>query len=304
MFAIEVKNLEKQYQSKKVLKGINLTVNKGDIFGFLGRNGAGKSTFIHILTGITQKSKGNFEILGESDHNLDLIKKKIGVMPDTSNLYQHMKALDFLKYMAELKEDKRNRQGLIDLLNQVGLFNVEKQKIKSFSFGMKKKISIAQALLGNPELIFLDEPTSGLDPESGIEIQKLLLKLKNEGKTIFLTSHNLNEIEKVCDQVAIMNEGRIVKIGTVEKLTRSAKESIQIHIRTSPLINKQQFNKLFPTSLDLQAKYIKQHQNFSIIELNDEEIIPTIVERLGTNHFKIYEVRIENQTLEDVFMNV
>ena len=220
MYAIEVKNLEKQYQSKKVLKGINLTVNKGDVFGFLGRNGAGKSTFIHILTGITQKSKGNFEILGESDQNLDVIKKKIGVMPDTSNLYQHMKTLDFLKYMAGLKDDKRNRQGLIDLLNQVGLFNVEKQKIKSFSFGMKKKISMAQALLGNPELIFLDEPTSGLDPESSIEIQELILRLKNEGKTIFLTSHNLNEIERICDQVAIMNEGRIVKIGTVEQLKK------------------------------------------------------------------------------------
>lgn len=300
MYAIEVTGLKKTYTSKDVLKGLNLKIKSGEIFGFLGRNGAGKSTFIHILTGITQKTSGSFSILGETDQNLDLIKQKIGVMPDTSNLYQHMKAIEFLKYMASLKGDKRSTKELKALLEKVGLHNVDKQKIKSFSFGMKKKISIAQALLGDPELIFLDEPTSGLDPESGIEIQNLVLTLKEEGKTIFLTSHNLGEIEKICDTVAIMTEGTIAKVGTVAQLKRDTKESIQVHVRTSPSITKEHVNHLHATSVD----FIKQAQGFTILELKDEESIPELISSLTKNNFKVYEVKIETKTLEDVFMAV
>lgn len=300
MYAIEVTGLKKTYSSKEVLKDLNLKVKSGEIFGFLGRNGAGKSTFIHILTGITQKTNGSFSILGEPDQNLDSIKQKIGVMPDTSNLYQHMKAIDFLKYMAALKGDKRSTKELKVLLEKVGLHNVDKQKIKSFSFGMKKKISIAQALLGDPELIFLDEPTSGLDPESGIEIQNLVLTLKEEGKTIFLTSHNLGEIEKICDTVAIMTEGSIAKVGTVDQLKRDTKESIQIHVRTSPSITKEHVDHLHATSAD----FIKNAQGFTILELKDEESIPELISSLTQNNFKVYEVKIETKTLEDVFMAV
>jgi len=300
MYAIEVSDLKKTYTSKEVLKGLDLKVKSGEIFGFLGRNGAGKSTFIHILTGITQKTSGSFKVLGEPDQNLDSIKRKIGVMPDTSNLYQHMKAIDFLKYMAALKGDKRSTKELKALLEKVGLYNVDKQKIKSFSFGMKKKISIAQALLGAPELIFLDEPTSGLDPESGIEIQNLILTLKEEGKTIFLTSHNLGEIEKICDTVAIMTEGAIAKVGTVDQLKRETKESIQVHVRTSPSITKDYMNHLHAIS----AEFIKYAQGFTVLELKDEESIPTLISTLTQDKFKIYEVKIETKTLEDVFMAV
>lgn len=300
MYAIEVSDLKKTYTSKEVLKGLDLKVKSGEIFGFLGRNGAGKSTFIHILTGITQKTSGSFKVLGEPDQNLDSIKRKIGVMPDTSNLYQHMKAIDFLKYMAALKGDKRSTKELKALLEKVGLYNVDKQKIKSFSFGMKKKISIAQALLGAPELIFLDEPTSGLDPESGIEIQNLILTLKEEGKTIFLTSHNLGEIEKICDTVAIMTEGAIAKVGTVDQLKRETKESIQVHVRTSPSITKDYMNHLHAIS----AEFIKYAQGFTVLELKDEESIPALISTLTQDKFKIYEVKIETKTLEDVFMAV
>jgi ABC-2 type transport system ATP-binding protein len=301
MKAIEVKSLTKVYSTKTVLKGIDFSVNKGEIFGFLGRNGAGKSTFIHTLTGITNKTSGEFSILGHNDTEIDQIKKIIGVMPDTSNLYQYMKAIDFMKYMGGIKGDGRSRKEYIQLLNDVGLFNVEKQKIKSFSFGMKKKISISQALLGNPELIFLDEPTSGLDPESSIEIQQLILKLKNMGKTIFLTSHNLGEIEKICDRVAIMNEGEIVKIGTIDELKHNSNESVRFAIRTKPVINQQSLKNLFQ-SLNHSIRFIKQQQNFTILELDNEETIPKLVELLAANQINTYEMKIEKQSLEDVFM--
>ncbi|MDM5292011.1 ABC transporter ATP-binding protein [Peribacillus simplex] len=300
MKAIEVKDLKKEYSTKEILRGIDFSVNKGEVFGFLGRNGAGKSTFIHILTGITNKTSGSFSILGQNDTEMDQIKKKIGVMPDTSNLYQYMNSVNFLKYMGGIKGDSRSRKEYIELLNKVGLFNVEKQKIKSFSFGMKKKISIAQALLGNPDLIFLDEPTSGLDPESSIEIEQLILKLKSLGKTIFLTSHNLDEIERICDRVAIMNEGKIVKIGTINELKNDTNKSIQLAIRTIPFLNPQSLKSLLQSSI----RYIKQQQDFTILELDNEESIPELVELLTANQVKIYEMKIEKQSLQDVFMAV
>lgn len=300
MLAIEVNDLHKRYAVNDVLKGIQLRVTQGEIFGFLGRNGAGKSTFIHILTGITQPTSGSFSILGETHHQMERIKQKIGVMPDTSNLYQHMKALEFLKYMAALKGDTRSTAELSQLLEQVGLHHVEKQKIKSFSFGMKKKISIAQALLGNPELIFLDEPTSGLDPESAILIQQLILTLKEQGKTIFLTSHNLTEIEKICDTVAIMTDGMIAKVGTVEQLKHTAKETIHVHLRTNPSLDAMRLQECGITDV----QFIKHDQAVSVIEVNEEEVIPLLIERLTAQRVKIYEVKIEVTSLEDVFMAV
>lgn len=300
MLAIEVNDLHKRYAVNDVLKGIQLHVTQGEIFGFLGRNGAGKSTFIHILTGITQPTSGSFSILGETHHQMERIKQKIGVMPDTSNLYQHMKALEFLKYMAALKGDTRSTAELSQLLEQVGLHHVEKQKIKSFSFGMKKKISIAQALLGNPELIFLDEPTSGLDPESAILIQQLILTLKEQGKTIFLTSHNLTEIEKTCDTVAIMTDGMIAKVGTVAQLKHTAKETIHVHLRTNPSLDAMRLQECGITDV----QFIKHDQAVSVIEVNEEEVIPLLIERLTAQRVKIYEVKIEVTSLEDVFMAV
>lgn len=206
MNVIEVNHLTKNYGAAEVLKGIQLTVREGEVFGFVGHNGSGKSTFIHTLTGIANKTSGSFEILGTPDVQLNQIKTRIGVMPDVSNLYHHMKGINFLKYMGSLVGDQRSGEEYEELLKDVVLQGAGNKKIKSYSFGMKKKISIAQALLGDPELIILDEPTSGLDPESAIEIRKMMSRLQDEGKTIFLTSHNLDEIDKISDRVGILSE--------------------------------------------------------------------------------------------------
>ncbi|WP_394679518.1 ATP-binding cassette domain-containing protein [uncultured Exiguobacterium sp.] len=296
MKAIEVKGLKKSFGAKEVLREVNLTVERGEIFGFLGRNGAGKSTFIQIMTGITQATGGTVALLGESADRLDAIKQRIGVMPDTSNLYHDMTARAFLNYMAGLSGVRITKREIGRLLEQVGLSGTERQKIGSFSFGMKKKISIAQALTGNPELLFLDEPTSGLDPESAIDIQRLLLALKAEGKTIFLTSHNLNEIEKMCDRVAIMAEGRIVRFGTVASLQESMRQEIQIRIRTVP--------RLEPSHLPAYVRLLSQTDDCTQLDLSTEEDIPELLVMLAKQDVKVYEVQIERQSLEEIFLAV
>lgn len=296
MKAIEVKGLKKSFGAKEVLREVNLTVERGEIFGFLGRNGAGKSTFIQIMTGITQATGGTVALLGESADRLDAIKQRIGVMPDTSNLYHDMTARAFLNYMAGLSGVRITKQEVGRLLEQVGLSGTERQKIGSFSFGMKKKISIAQALTGNPELLFLDEPTSGLDPESAIDIQRLLLALKADGKTIFLTSHNLNEIEKMCDRVAIMAEGRIVRYGTVASLQEAMRQEIQIRIRTVP--------RLEPSHLPAYARLLSQTDDCTQLDLSTEEDIPELLVMLAKQDVQVYEVQIERQSLEEIFLAV
>ncbi|MGX9807872.1 ATP-binding cassette domain-containing protein [Exiguobacterium acetylicum] len=296
MNAIEVRGLTKSFDAKEVLREVNLTVEQGEIFGFLGRNGAGKSTLIQILTGITQASAGTVSLLGEPADRLDAIKRRIGVMPDTSNLYHEMTARAFLEYMAGLSGIHVSKNEVLELLGRVGLSGTERQKIGSFSFGMKKKISIAQALVGNPELLFLDEPTSGLDPESAIDIQRLLFALKADGKTIFLTSHNLNEIEKICDRVAIMAEGRIVRCGTVASLQEAIGQEVQIRIRTVP--------QLEPSHLPNDVHELSQTDEHTRLNLPTEEDIPELLVMLAKQDIKVYEVHIERQSLEEIFLAV
>ncbi len=171
MFAIETKDLSKSFGKTTVVKGINLQVQTGEVLGFLGRNGAGKSTFINMLTGIIRPTSGSFSLLG-IDGPSDHVKKRIGVMPDYSSLYGNLTAKKHLKYLAGVSGKTVTNQQCIDVLRSVGLEEHANQKAVKFSIVMKKKLGIAQAIIHDPDLIFLDEPTSGLDAESTIEIQQ------------------------------------------------------------------------------------------------------------------------------------
>lgn len=303
MEVINVQNLTKNFGSSHVLKGINLAVNKGEIFGFVGRNGAGKSTLINALTGIINKSSGSFSILGVPDHELDKVKHRVGVMPDVSNLYQHMKGLHFLKYMGRLMGDRRTILELGELMEGLGLKGAENKKIKSYSFGMKKKICIAQALLGEPELIILDEPTSGLDPESAIVVQKLISHLQKTGKTIFLTSHNLDEIDKISNRIAIMRGGVIKAIGTPRELKQTTKDSIRLSVRTKPSIGPSHLEEIKKT-YGVNVNYIQSKNEYTYLNLSSEEDLPKFSSALIESGIHLYEIRVEEQSLEDVFITI
>lgn len=302
MEILQTKQLTKNYGATPILKGIDLTIHQGEIFGFVGHNGAGKSTFIHTLTGILHKSSGTFNILGASDQQMNQIKPDIGVMPDITNLYNHMKGIQFLRYMGKLTGDKRSRDEYETLMEEVGLENVTKKKIKTYSFGMKKKISIAQALLGNPSFIILDEPTSGLDPESAIHIRRLIKRLQKQGKTILLTSHNLDEIDKISDRVGILSDGVINKLGTPEYLKKDIEAGCRISIRTKPALPEAAVQRL-SSKLDISLSYLKEEDAYTQVQIGSEEDIPLLSRELAASDFLIYELKIASRSLEDVFMN-
>lgn len=303
MTAIKINQLTKTYGKTAVLKGVTLEIYPGEVFGFVGHNGAGKSTLIHTLTGIIRADSGSFEILRVRDDQIDDVKKEIGVMPDVSNLYENMKGYYFLKYMGDLAGSRLTKKEYFSLMEDVGLEGAEWKKIQSYSFGMKKKISLAQALLGNPKLIILDEPTSGLDPESAIKIRHLILKLKQQGKTIILTSHNLDEIEKISDRVGILADGVIKKLGTPNELKNGTKTELQILVRTKPMLLEQEVAEL-NKNLDQNVIFLQEKDGFTYLNLAAEEEIPILTHRLIENGYLLYEIKIAQQTLEEVFMNV
>lgn len=302
MEIIKINQLTKKYGTTEVLKGIDLTVRQGEVFGFVGHNGSGKSTFIHTITGIINKSSGSIEILGISDKQIDKAKKRIGVMPDISNLYEHMKGIHFLRYMGELAGDQRSEKDYESLMKEVGLEGSEKKKIKSYSFGMKKKICIAQALLGNSKLIILDEPTSGLDPESAIKIRKLVTKLQEQGKTILLTSHNLDEIDKVSDRVGILGDGIIKKLGTPRQLKEESEGGVSISVRTKPILQEDYIQKL-SKKLEMNIDFVDTKKEYTLLNVASDEDVPMLSKELIKSGVLLYEIKVEQRSLEDVFMN-
>ena len=221
MNAIEVDNLTKLFDDLTAVNHLGFEVKNGEIFGFLGPNGAGKTTTVRMLTGIIKPSFGKVSIMG-LDIRRDPIKAKqiMGVVPELSNAYTDLTAWNNLQFMAELygvpKKDARQRAE--ELLGKFDLYERKDHKVRTFSKGMKQKLILAMSLMNDPEILFLDEPTSGLDVMSARLIKDMVLELNKEGKTIFLTTHYMEEANQLCSRVAIINHGKIAAIDAPEKL--------------------------------------------------------------------------------------
>ena len=226
--AIEFDGVTKVYrrrlagQEVPALTHVSFSVNEGEVCAFLGPNGAGKTTSISILMGFQPADWGQARVLGLEPGDVRA-KKKIGFVPENFAFYKHLNALKLLQFHAALagvpKESIAARTA--DLLNKVKLTGYEKLKIGKYSRGMVQRLGIAQALLGDPQLLIMDEPTSGLDPAGRKEVRDLMFALKAEGKTIFLSSHILSEVEQICDKAIIINRGRLVREGAMQNLLAS-----------------------------------------------------------------------------------
>lgn len=296
MLAIEVEGLTKKFRSNEVIHNLSFTVEDGDFFGLIGRNGAGKSTLINILVGLYHLDSGSFRILNQDSSSLDSVKGEMGVMPDVSSLYGDMNAYEFLAYMASLKRVKLSKREIVKLLDEVGLEVGKRLKIKHFSFGMKKKICVAQALIGDPKLIFLDEPTSGVDPESILKLQNLFRKRNQEGATIFITSHNLQEIEKLCNKAAFLKEGHFAVYGTLEDIIEKYNhKKVVIEVKE---LDRQQ-DKIQNI---LSKKLVEIEGNTFCVPYIEEEEIEGMVQQLVENEIKIRSVIPQKPSLEEIFL--
>ncbi|MCH1984070.1 ABC transporter ATP-binding protein [Ruminococcus sp. OA3] len=214
---IRLDHITKKFDRDPVLKDLNAVLKKGEILGFLGPSGAGKTTTIKILTGQLKPTSGDAYVLGIHVKHIDeTIYEQIGIVTDQSGIYERMTVYENLKYFAKILKVDLKR--VDELLNQVGLAEHRKKPAGKLSKGQTQRLVLARAVLHKPRVLFLDEPTSGLDPSTALDIHSLLKQLRDEGMSIFLTTHNMEEATKLCDHVALLNDGQIVEYGTPKEL--------------------------------------------------------------------------------------
>jgi len=236
MIAIETINLEKTYavgfwrkKPRVALRPLNLTVEEGEVFGFLGPNGAGKTTTLKLLTGLVFPTGGTARILGK-DKNDSEVKAQIGFLPEQPYFYDYLTAKELLEYYAQLSGvQPKGRSRKIDaLLERVGLKDAARLQLRKFSKGMLQRVGLAQAILHDPKVVFLDEPMSGLDPMGRREVRDLMEELKQQGKTVFFSTHILSDAEALCDRVAVIHQGELRGVGRVAELTTSVAGKVEL----------------------------------------------------------------------------
>jgi ABC-2 type transport system ATP-binding protein len=223
--AISLENIHRSFKNhfwekkKKILKGISLEVRQSEVFGFLGPNGAGKTTTIKVITGLLRADSGSAEVFGNPAGTIEA-KKRIGFLPESPYFYEHLSGSEFLKIHAMLCNRHEKSNDVLRLLEKVGLANAADLQLRKYSRGMLQRIGIAQALIGDPDILILDEPLTGLDPIGRKEVKDLILEEKAKGKTIFFSSHILPDAEAVCDRIGIIIDGKIMAVGELKKLLK------------------------------------------------------------------------------------
>jgi len=256
MNILEVRNLAKKYGDFTAVEDVTFSIEQGEIFGFLGPNGAGKTTTINMLTGLARSTSGSIMLAGvDCVENIKSAQYMIGIVPDESNLYEEMDGFENLTFCAALygMEKPEREKRAKELLKQFGLSNTGKKPFKAYSKGMKRKLTIAAGIIHNPLMLFLDEPSTGIDVESARQIRKLIRELNANGTTIFLTTHQIYEAEMLCHRVGFIVDGKLVKIGTVEKLINESqiKNAIQFKVDNDISFLKETLEKQLAVDVDV-----------------------------------------------------
>lgn len=273
MQVIQIKDVCKAFDQRQVLNNISLSVEEGEIFGLLGPSGAGKTTLIKMLIGLLSATSGNIDILGkELDKKIDESFPSFGMVLDNDGLYDRLNCYDNLELYARIYSISNRKKVINDLLEKVGLIESSKKSVSNLSKGMRQRLSFARAILHSPKIVFLDEPTSGLDPATTLQIHSMMKMLKESGTTIFLTTHNMNEAQKMCDHLALLNEGNIVEEGTPEDICLHHRKKCEVNIEMTNgekyMVDSHDLLTVLQTVLDTNNKIRSIHSN----EPNLEEV--------------------------------
>lgn len=306
--AVRVADLRKRYRgglfrkAVDALQGVSFEVPRGQIFGLLGPNGAGKTTVVKILLGIIRSSQGSASLLGLPAGDRQG-RRRVGYLPENMQLPAHQSARSALKYYGALSgmEARQIRKKSAELLDRVGLAGREKESVKQFSKGMRQRLGLAQALLHDPELLILDEPTDGLDPVGRSQVRDIMRSLREEGRTVFINSHLLQEVELVCTNVAILNHGELRYMGSAEEFSSVAHDSeLELEVMTDE-----------PTVRECLADYQIHSVANGVdgrldvaLSVSSQSDIDSIIDRLRARQIGIVALSRRKKTLEDLFLDV
>jgi ABC-2 type transport system ATP-binding protein len=291
-----VENLTKRYGDLTAVNDISFTVKRGEIFAFLGPNGAGKTTTVEILVGLRKPTSGGAHVLGfDIAKEQKEIKKRIGVLPQSFNTYDRLTVKENIEYFSGVFDSRPDVDGLIKL---VDLDDKKKEQFKNLSGGLKQRLGIAVALVNDPEIVFLDEPTSGLDPKARHGVWRLIDDLHHKGKTVFLTTHYMEEAEALADRVGIIHNGKIVALDKTDALVAEhGKKNLLVLRKADPkavsVIEK----------IGVKANYDKGEGDV-IIHLNHAVAVSDIMQALSSAHVSFSELQLKRSSLEDVFLNL
>lgn len=306
---IEVKNVTKKYGNVTAVSNITFDVKDGEVVGFLGPNGAGKTTTMNMITGYIEPTQGQIIVNGNDvSKKPRKAKKQIGYMPENVPLYYELTVKEFVNYMAELKlVPKKERKTEVEkIIKETGLEEVQKKLIRNLSRGYKQRVSLAGALVGNPDVIILDEPTVGLDPKQITEIRNLIKELGKK-HTVILSTHILSEVSQICEKVVIINKGKIVAIDTPENLEKATKEKNGIEVTVEDL--KDNMKNLKDKIPEIEkVEMIKDNEDgtkrYIITSTKDIDLRKKLFEVLPKEEITIFELKKTETTLEEAFIKL
>ncbi len=290
MEILKIKNLNKSFGKKKILKNVSFNVNEGDILGFIGPNGAGKTTTIKMILGLQSINSGTVTINGyDIKKNFEKAIEKVGTIVENPDLYMYLSGYDNLKLISNLYKNV-DKERIDEVIKIVKLETRINDKVSKYSLGMRQRLGIAQALLHKPNLLILDEPTNGLDPEGIKELRDIIKRLATKEKVgVVISSHNLSELESFCNKIVIIKNGEIVETNELKKVK---------NIEESYIFEVDEISKI---SKILEEKIEKINDNSFKIHTNKESI-PEIIKKLIENDIKIYTIKEEEISLEDAFL--
>ncbi len=292
---LKTSNLTKRFRGKQVVNGVNLAIQKGEIYGFLGPNGAGKTTTIRMLLGLMKPTDGSIHIFGQDlkKHKLAILSK-VGSLVESPSYYGHLTAIENLEALRKILNVPKARIG--EVLEIVRLTNEAKRPVKGFSFGMKQRLGIAAALLGNPELLILDEPTNGLDPAGIQEMRELIKSLpKKFGVTVVVSSHLLSEIDQMATRVGIITKGSLIFQDSIEALRKRSSPTIRIQT------NDQNEAKKILLSSGIQ---VQDQGPFLTLDQADDLLTAKAVKNLVKGNLSVYRVEEQKMSLEEIFLDL
>ena len=294
---IRLEGISKQLGKREILRDVSFTVKQGDIFGYLGPNGAGKTTTIRILLGLLRPTSGKATILGE-DVSRDEARRKVGFVLESDGLYDNKTAEENLWYYARIYGMAKPAERIDRILNLVELWDRAKDKVGTYSKGMRQRLALARAMTHNPELLVLDEPTAGVDPSGQIEVREVILNMAHkEGRTIFLSSHNLDELQRICNRIALIDRGEIKLYGELEQLQREMSGN-KVEIETTEAIAEPLFSEL----KSLSHLGLRQRKDKCLTFVLQEGIrVPDIVSLLVKRGVEVEEVSKKEASLEEIY---
>lgn len=295
-YIVKTNKICKKYKNKFVLNDVSINIKKGDIYGLIGKNGAGKTTLMRIISGLISETSGYLELFGDSNLKIKN-RKRMGVLIETPAFFEDMDAYENLEYL-RIYKGIPGKKCIGEKLKLVGLVNVEGKLIKDYSLGMKQKLGLAMALLGDPEFLILDEPTNGLDPVGIVKMRELLKKLnKEKGITILVSSHILSELSQLSNTYGIMSNGKVIEELSMENLQEKSKMALEIKVD-----NMEKCTWVLENVLDIKDYKVFNNNVINIYENIDKASV--ITKELAKEDVLISQMVTKGESLEDYVMNI